>query len=133
MNSRNVLAVLAAASVLAACDEPGVETPTTYFSEQEMATAANLRDAALEGSGTWEILAELVSVAPKRLAGSPGDKLARDWAVEKLESLGFDRVWVQEFKLRGWERLSASATVLGDEEIEPAVGAETDEPGASPR
>ena len=118
MNSRNVLAVLAAASVLAACDEPGVETPTTYFSEQEMATAANLRDAALEGSGTWEILAELVSVAPKRLAGSPGDKLARDWAVEKLESLGFDRVWVQEFKLRGWERLSASATVLGDEEIE---------------
>ena len=111
----------AAASVLAACDEPGVETPTTYFSEQEMATAANLRDAALEGSGTWEILAELVSVAPKRLAGSPGDKLARDWAVEKLESLGFDRVWVQEFKLRGWERLSASATVLGDEEIEQAI------------
>ena len=80
-----------------------------------MATATSLRDAALEDSQTWEILEELVSVAPKRLASSPGDKLARDWTVQKLESLGFDRVWVHEFQLRGWERLSATATVLGDE------------------
>jgi hypothetical protein len=82
-----------------------------------MAIAASLRDAALKDSGTWEILEELVSVAPKRLAGSPGDEIARDWAIEKLESFGFDRVWVNEFKLRGWERLSASATVLGEESI----------------
>lgn len=118
MNFGNVLAVLAAASVLTACEKPGGETPTTYFSADQMTTAADLRDAALEGSGTWEILEELVSVAPKRLSGSPGDKMARDWAVEKLESLGFDRVWVQEFNLRGWERLSASATVLSDEGID---------------
>jgi len=77
-----------------------------------MATAASLRDAALEDNETWELLEELVSVAPKRMAGSPGDKVARDWAAEKLESLGFDRVWVQEFQLRGWARESASATVL---------------------
>jgi carboxypeptidase Q len=118
MNFGTVLAALATASILTACHESGADTPATHFSAKQMATAASLRDAALENSGTWEILEELVSVAPKRLAGSRGDELARDWAVEKLESLGFDRVWVQEFKLLGWERLSADATVLGDEGID---------------
>jgi carboxypeptidase Q len=80
-----------------------------------MAIAASLRDAALQGAGTRDILEQLAAIAPKRLAGSPGDRVARDWAVEKLESLGFDRVWVQDFTLRGWERISAHATVLGDE------------------
>mgnify|MGYP001827197429 FL=1 len=118
MKFGHVLALVAAAVLLTACDEPGVEVPLTYFSAEEMATAASLRDAALEDSGTWTILEELVAVAPKRMAGSPGDKAARDWAVGKLESLGFDRVWVQEFTLRGWERVSASATVLKNDGIE---------------
>ena len=118
MKCENALAILAAASLMAACDKQEVEAPTTYFSAEQMETASSLRDAALEGSGTWEILEELVTVAPKRMPGSPGDDLARDWAVAKLESLGFDRVWVQEFELRGWERRHASATVLGDEGID---------------
>ena len=112
------LALMATSSLLSACGEPAEVAPATYFSAEELATAASLRDAALEDSGTWEILEELVAVAPKRLAGSPGDEAARDWAVEKLESLGFDRVWVQEFKLRGWERISASATVIESEGID---------------
>lgn len=114
----HVLAVLAVVSLLSACDEAGEEAASSYFSAEQKATAASLRDAALEDSGTFEILEELVSVAPKRLAGSPGDEKARDWAVAKLESLGFDRVWVQEFTLRGWERETATATVLGDDGIE---------------
>ena len=118
MKFGKVFALLVAASVLTACDAQREKASTIYFSAEQMATAASLRDAALEDGGTWEILEELVSVAPKRLAGSPGDKVARDWAAEKLESLGFDRVWVQEFKLRGWERSSASAAVLGDEGID---------------
>ena len=73
MKFGNAFAVLTIAFLLSACDKPGVEAQTTYFSAEQMATAASLRDAALENSGTWEILEELVSVAPKRLAGSPGD------------------------------------------------------------
>ena len=113
-----VLALLAVASVLTAFDVSGEESSTSYFSAEQMATAASLRDAALKDNETWELLEELVSVAPKRLAGSPGDKVARDWAVQKLESLGFDRVWVQEFQLRGWARESASATVLSHDHID---------------
>ena len=118
MNYRNVCSVLAATFSVIACDKPGAEGPTSSFSAEQLETAANLRDTALEDAGTWDILEELIAVAPKRMPGSPGDKVARDWAVEKLETLGFDRVWVQEFDLRGWERQSASATVLGDERIE---------------
>ena len=118
MKFGKVFALLVVASVLTACDARREKASTSYFSAEQMATAASLRDAALEDGETWEILEELVSVAPKRLAGSPGDKVARDWATKKLESLGFDRVWVQEFTLRGWERSSASAAVLGDEGID---------------
>lgn len=118
MKFGKVLALLLVASALTACDAREEKASTSYFSAEQMATAASLRDAALEDDGTWEILEELVSVAPKRLAGSPGDKVARDWATNKLESLGFDRVWVQEFTLRGWERSSASAAVLGDEGVD---------------
>jgi len=118
MNFKIILALLTTAFALTACDAPREKASTTYFSAEQMATAASLRDAALEGNETWELLEELVAVAPKRLAGSPGDKIARDWAVEKLESLGFDRVWVQEFQLRGWARASASATVLSHENID---------------
>ena len=118
MNVAKTVLLLAAASFLTACDEPKEEMSSTYFSAEQMATAASLRDAALQNNRTWEILEELVSVAPKRMAGSPGDKVARDWAVEKLESLGFDRVWVQEFQLSGWERLNASATVVSHDSIE---------------
>ena len=118
MNYRTVCAVLAATFSLIACDRPGEEGPTSNFSAEQLETAASLRDTALEDAGTWDILEELIAVAPKRMPGSPGDRIARDWAVEKLETLGFDRVWVQEFNLRGWERQSASAAVLGDEGIE---------------
>ena len=118
MNFKSILALLTAAFALTACDAPREKASATYFSAEQMATAASLRDAALEGNETWELLEELVAVAPKRLAGSPGDKIARDWAVEKLESLGFDRVWVQEFQLRGWARASASATVLSHKNID---------------
>jgi hypothetical protein len=121
MNTRNIFAFLAAVPILSACDAPKEETSTAYFSAEQMATAASLRDAALEDNETWEILEELVTIAPKRLAGSPGDSVARDWAVAKLESLGFDRVWVQEFQLRGWARESASATVLSHDNFDLGI------------
>jgi hypothetical protein len=112
---------LAATSLLFACTEPEQEARTSYFSAEQLDIAASLRDAALEGSGTWTILEDLVSAAPSRMPGSPGDEIARDWAVETLQSSGFDRVWVQEFELRGWERQSASATVTGDEETDLSI------------
>ena len=121
MTSPRVTSLLTVSAMLFACSSPEEEASSQIFSTEQLATAASLRDAALSNNDTWEILEELVTVAPSRLAGSEGDKVARDWAVEKLEALGFDRVWVQEFTLQGWERVSATATVAGDSNIELSI------------
>ena len=97
--------------VVASCGSMHTDSRHEYFSPGQLATASSLRDAALNGSQSYDLLEELVTIAPKRMAGSPGDVAARDWAVQKLEALGFDKVWVQEFQMQGWERVSADATV----------------------
>lgn len=116
MTAGRLLIVVTAIIVVASCD-----SGHSHFSSGQLATASALRDAALNGSHTYDILEELISVAPKRLAGSAGDAVAKDWAVEKLESLGFDSVRVQEFRLRGWERVHASAAVISHGDMSLAV------------
>lgn len=111
MTTGRLLFVVAAIMIAASCTSERTDSRDEYFSSLQLATAAELRDAALDSSQPYSILEELVTVAPKRLAGSRGDAVARDWAVRKLEELGFDKVWVQEFPMRGWERLSAEAVV----------------------
>ena len=111
MTLGRLLIVAAAITVVASCGSMRTDSRHGYFSPGQVATASSLRDAALSGSQSYDLLEELVTVAPKRMAGSPGDVAARDWAIQKLEALGFDKVWVQEFKMQGWERVSADATV----------------------
>ena len=111
MSELRLLVVAAAIIVAASSNAEQADAAYEHFSAGQLATAAALRDAALDGNQAYEILEELVTIAPKRLAGSPGDAEARDWAVQKLEALGFDKVWVQEFQMHGWERVSADAVV----------------------
>lgn len=109
---RRLLIAAAAITALASCHSTRTDSRYEYFSNGQLATASSLRDAALNGSQSYDLLDELVTVAPKRLAGSPGADDARDWAVQKLEMLGFDKVWVQEFQMQGWERVGADAIVI---------------------
>ena len=54
--------------------------------------AARLRDRALSGSGAYEILESLTTETGPRPAGSPAFARAKDWAIAKLTSLGFQNV-----------------------------------------
>ncbi len=121
MTFLRVTALSIVSAILFACSSPKEEISSGIFTAEQMSTAAQLRDAALETNDSWNILEELVTVAPKRMAGSEGDAVAKDWAVEKLESLGFDRVWVHEFTLQGWERVTATANVVGDDGIDLSI------------
>ena len=107
-----LLIVAAAIMIVASCYSTRTDSRHEYFSSGQLAMAASLRDTALDGSQPYDLLEELVTVAPKRLAGSAGADDARDWAVQKLEILGYDKVWVQEFQMQGWERISADAVVI---------------------
>ncbi|MDG1460478.1 MAG: M20/M25/M40 family metallo-hydrolase [Luminiphilus sp.] len=66
--------------------------------------AATLRDAALQGTQAFQWVENLTTEVGPRLAGSDAEAKAREWAVNELESFGFDRVWVETFPLSGWER-----------------------------
>lgn len=72
------------------------------FADRDLETAAQLREAALGGDGGYAIVADLTTRVGPRLAGSDGDARAVEWAVAKLEELGFDRVWTEPASFPAW-------------------------------
>lgn len=97
-----------------------------------------LRDAALKDQIAWDIVEELTTEIGPRLAGSPQEAKARDWAVRKLKSLGFKNVRTETFDIPGWERgeekgeftgafaQKLALTALGNSGATPAEGVEAE-------
>ena len=82
------------------------------FSKEEMAQAEALRDEALKGSMAYEITASLTTEVGPRLAGTPGDQRAVEWAVAKFKALGFDDVRKEPVTFPRWRRGAESAEVV---------------------
>ncbi len=58
-----------------------------------------------QGEGiAWEITEGLTTEVGPRLAGSPREAAAREWAKRKLTALGFENVRVEPFTIRGFVR-----------------------------
>ncbi len=76
------------------------------------ATAAALRDKALQDSTAWDVTESLTTEVGARPQGSPGMDRARDWGVAKLKSLGFENVHVETFEAVSWMRGAESAEVV---------------------
>ncbi len=74
------------------------------FSDEDLAVARELREAALAGDGGYEIVADLTTRIGPRLAGSEADARAVEWAVAMLEDMGFDRVWTEPATFPTWHR-----------------------------
>jgi hypothetical protein len=97
---------------------------------------ARLRDAALKDDTAWKITEALTTEIGPRLAGSAQEARARDWAVQKLKSLGFKNVRIETFDISGWERgeergaivspypQPLALTALGNSGATPAEGVE---------
>ncbi|WP_376694982.1 M20/M25/M40 family metallo-hydrolase [Wenzhouxiangella sp. EGI_FJ10305] len=74
------------------------------FSDEDLAVARELREAALGGDGGYEIVADLTTRIGPRLAGSEADAKAVEWAVKMFEEMGFDRVWTEPATFPTWHR-----------------------------
>ncbi|MDZ7791790.1 MAG: M28 family peptidase [Xanthomonadales bacterium] len=74
------------------------------FSDEDLAVARELREAALAGDGGYEIVADLTTDIGARLAGSEADAKAVEWAVKMFEGMGFDRVWTEPATFPTWHR-----------------------------
>ena len=99
--------LLAAAIItLAVCAhaEDGRSVPMLEFSESQRATTRNLAREGLESDLAYELTRSLTTEIGPRMAGTPQEARARDWAVRQLEALGFDNVRVEEFPLDLWTR-----------------------------
>lgn len=77
------------------------------------ATAAILRDRALAGNAAYGLVEGLTTDIGQRLAATPAEARARDWAQAKMVALGLQNVHVQTFGVPRWERGVETATVVG--------------------
>jgi hypothetical protein len=76
-------------------------------------TAEGLIAAGLADEAGLAFVEDLTTEIGARLAGSPDEARARDWAVEELQALGFDSVRVEDFTIPYWARTHESARVVG--------------------
>ena len=79
--------------------------------ESAQDTAELLREAGMTSGLAWEIVEGLTTEVGPRLAGTEADHRAVEWAKRRLESLSFDKVWLERIEFPVWTRLYESARI----------------------
>lgn len=74
--------------------------------------AASLRDKAFEDDSAYQILKSLTTEVGARHPGTPGEKAGIEWGINKLKTLGFDKVYAEDVKMNGWVRGIETAEIL---------------------
>jgi len=75
------------------------------------ALAASPVLAAPTGGDALSIVTDLTTDIGQRMAGTPREAAARDWAVARLKALGFAGVHVETFPIPGWQRGEEQAAI----------------------
>ncbi len=109
---------IATLSLAVAMTDAPAERPDPIFSDDDLAIAAQLRDSALQGNGGFDVVEELTTLIGPRLAGSPADAKAVEWAVAYLNEAGFDRVFTEPVTFPTWHRNTEKATITAPVERE---------------
>jgi Zn-dependent M28 family amino/carboxypeptidase len=68
--------------------------------------------AAAPPTLAYRIAQSLTTEVGPRLAGTPREAAARDWAVRKLKDLKFTRVGIEPFTFQGWVREREEAAIV---------------------
>ena len=74
--------------------------------------ALQLREAGLASNLAREIVEGLTTEVGSRLAGSEADHRAVEWIKQKLESLSFDKVWLERIEFPVWTRHHETARIV---------------------
>ncbi|NVJ70548.1 MAG: M20/M25/M40 family metallo-hydrolase [Alphaproteobacteria bacterium] len=81
-------------------------------SENTIKNAAMLRDKALKSDSAYEILEALTTEVGPRLGGSDKEAEAIQWAIKRLNDLGFDKVYTEPVMVEKWQRISERASIV---------------------
>ncbi len=90
---------------IVACQSISIEDKNQRVSQQ-------LKQQALASSLSYEIVESLTVEIGPRLAGSDKDLMAVKWAENKLNTLGFDKVYKEPVQVPVWHRGEAKASVV---------------------
>lgn len=99
-------------TVLCACLFFVISCDSAVVSVDADAQVANLQQRALRDETAWEMLVSLTADVGPRMAGTAGDARAVEWAVGKMNELGFDRVWLEPVEFPVWLRHGESGSVV---------------------
>lgn len=97
------------AACLCACALPAAGAGSV--SDDDLKSAATLRDAALKDDLAYQLVASLTTEVGPRLAGSAGDRAAVAWAQRALAAIGLGQVRTQEVIVPHWERGGIEARI----------------------
>jgi hypothetical protein len=75
--------------------------------------ARTVRDHALARSEAYGIVEDLTTKIGQRLAGTPAEARARDWAVKAMQDAGLVNIRTEPFPLRVWTRGVERVEVVG--------------------
>jgi len=125
---KNLLLMVGAAALMTACSQAGDAAESAKSAAADaakvmqddvgaLAAAASpevkrLIEMAKTGRYGYEITESLTTEIGPRLAGSPEEAKAREWAVAKFKELGFENVRVQNFTVPGWVRGVETAEII---------------------
>ncbi|GGA67505.1 peptidase M28 [Arenimonas soli] len=85
---------------------------TTGLDAGDIAAAEALRERAMRGSEAWNVVESLTTEVGPRLAGTPADAKAVQWAKAKMQAMGFDKVYLEPVTFPVWLRQHERAEVL---------------------
>ncbi len=71
-----------------------------------------IQNTALAGTHGYDIIESVTTEIGQRLAGSPEEAKARDWAVKKFKDIGLSNVRIEPFTVPGWIRGEEHAEII---------------------
>ena len=94
-----------------------ISTGSFFASAQQLNTEQQaqintLKETALQSDLSYQLIESLTTEVGHRLMGSEGDKKSIVWAVNKMKTLGFDKVWTEEVTGSYWLRGEAKARIV---------------------
>jgi len=89
----------------------GVLSTAGQAPDPALAPAASLRDRTVRGSAAYDVLESLTTEIGPRPAGSPAMARAKDWALAKLNAMGFSNVHAEPFAIWAWFKGTETAEV----------------------
>ena len=104
---------IAALSTIGLLTFAGHAEETNPLSVDQKATAERLIEASRTDDIGFKFVEDLTTEVGPRLAGSPAERRAREWAVAELEALGFTNVRVEPFSIPYWARTHERGEVVG--------------------